>query len=449
MLKRNNANVSFARRTRNELCYLVLMVPLALLGFAYVLGTIGFGAALAITFVGLPFLAVTGLGARWIGSVHRGLARSLLGARVSAPPPFRYGGGFFGWLQAALIDGPSWRARAYLVVRLPLAFVGAYITWVFWVQGALWLTYPLWRQPSGRGRAPDNIGFDIAAMIFRGGGRPRRQLDHRFTVHFRHVYMDSWPRIVFVVVLGAIALLIAPWATRGLLWIDRWLIRTLLGRSANAQRLHELRIARAQAIDESAATLRRIERDLHDGTQAQLATLAMTLGQAKEKLEHRTDVPYDPQGALGLVDSAHRHAKEALLELRDIARGIHPPALDVGLDAALATLVARSAVPAELDSAMRHRPSKAIETIAYFTAAELLANVAKHSRARQAEVRVRTTDTLLSLTVRDNGVGGAKPGSGSGLPGLADRVRTVDGRLDISSPPGGPTIVSVELPLEP
>jgi signal transduction histidine kinase len=173
----------------------------------------------------------------------------------------------------------------------------------------------------------------------------------------------------------------------------------------------------------------------------------MTLGQAKEKLEHRDDVPYDPEGALGLVDSAHRHAKEALLELRDIARGIHPPALDVGLDAALTTLVARSAVATELHSDIRQRPNKAIETIAYFTAAELLANVAKHSHANRAEVRVSTADTLLSLTVWDNGVGGAKPGGGSGLLGLADRVRTVDGRLDISSPPGGPTVITVELPL--
>jgi signal transduction histidine kinase len=447
MLKRNNASVSFARRTWTELVYLVLMVPLALLGFAYVLGTLGLGVALAITFVGLPFLAVTGLGARRIGGVHRGLARSLLRQQVTAPPPFQYSGGFFGWMQAALRDGPSWRARAYLVVRLPLAFVGAYVVWVFWIQGAAWLTYPLWRQPSGRGRVPDDIVLDIAAMIFRGGARPNRQLDHRLTVHFRQTYMDSWPRILLVMLLGVIALLIAPWATRGLLWIDRWLIRTLLGRSANAQRMHELRMARAQAIDESAATLRRIERDLHDGTQAQLATLAMTLGQAKEKLEHRDDVPFDPDGALGLVDSAHRHAKEALLELRDIARGIHPPALDVGLDAALATLVARSAVATELNSDIRHRPNKAIETIAYFTVAELLANVAKHSGAQRADVRVATTDTLLSLTVRDNGVGGAKPGGGSGLLGLADRVRTVDGRLDISSPPGGPTLVTVELPL--
>src|SRR5262249_35648511 len=155
----------------------------------------------------------------------------------------------------------------------------------------------------------------------------------------------------------------------------------------------------------SATTLRRIERDLHDGTQAQLAALAMTLGQAKEKLEHRANVPFDPAGALDLVDVAHRHAKEALIELRDLARGIHPPALDVGLDAALATLVARSAVPTTLHTDLPTRPAKAIETIAYFSAAELLANVAKHSRARHAEVKVVARGGTLHLTVRDDGIG--------------------------------------------
>jgi signal transduction histidine kinase len=200
-------------------------------------------------------------------------------------------------------------------------------------------------------------------------------------------------------------------------------------------------------VDDSAATLRRIERDLHDGTQAQLATLAMNLGQAKEKLEHRSNVPFDPTGALELVDSAHRQAKEALIELRDIARGIHPPALDVGLDAALATLVARSAVPAELHTDIRDRPTKAIETIAYFSAAELLANIARHSQAQHATVDVTTRDGALRLQVSDDGVGDALPGTGSGLPGLHDRVRAVDGRLHVSSPAGGPTVVRVELPL--
>jgi signal transduction histidine kinase len=129
------------------------------------------------------------------------------------------------------------------------------------------------------------------------------------------------------------------------------------------------------------------------------------------------------------------------------AGGIHPPALDVGLDAALATLVARSAVPAVLCADIQDRPSRAIETIAYFSAAELLANVAKHRRAGQATVEVTARDGVLRLQVSDDGEGGARPGIGSGLPGLDHRLRAVDADLRISSPPGGPTVVRVDLPL--
>jgi signal transduction histidine kinase len=238
---------------------------------------------------------------------------------------------------------------------------------------------------------------------------------------------------------------------RGLAVLHRLLIRGLLGRRRGDERVRELEAARAQVVDDSATTLRRIERDLHDGTQAQLAALAMTLGQAKEKLERRPDVPFDPAGALDLVGVAHQHAKEALVELRDLARGIHPPALDLGLDAALATLVARSAVPATLRADIPTRPDQAIETIAYFSVAELLANVAKHSRATSATVDVGMRDGMLLMQVRDDGVGGAQigrsAGGGSGLLGLRGRVRAVDGELLVHSPTGGPTVIDVQLPV--
>jgi signal transduction histidine kinase len=147
------------------------------------------------------------------------------------------------------------------------------------------------------------------------------------------------------------------------------------------------------------------------------------------------------------VNEAHGHAKEALVELRNIVRGIHPPALDVGLDTALATLVARSPVPATLAVDTLLRASTAIETIAYFSVAELLANVAKHSHARGAAVTIDACDGRLRLAVRDDGIGGARVGAGSGLTGLADRVHAVDGNLDVSSPEGGPTVIVVDLPL--
>ena len=136
------------------------------------------------------------------------------------------------------------------------------------------------------------------------------------------------------------------------------------------------------------------------------------------------------------------------MELRDLARGIHPPVLDRGLGTALQTLAARSGVPVEVVIDLPQRPSAAIETIAYFCAAELLTNVAKHSGARHATLEAVHVPGLVRVRVRDDGRGGARIAGGSGLAGLAERIRTVDGRLDIASPPGGPTVVTIELPAQ-
>ena len=195
-------------------------------------------------------------------------------------------------------------------------------------------------------------------------------------------------------------------------------------------------------MEDSAALLRRLERDLHDGAQIRLATLAMTLGMAREKLGHDAD-----PAVRDLVDTAHQGAKDALVDLRNLARGIHPPALDNGLADALATLAAGSALPVELTVAIPHRPAPAIETIAYFCAAELLANAAKHSHANKIKIEAAERNGILLLRIIDDGRGGADPARGSGLAGLAQRVSTVDGRLDITSPPGGPTQITVKLPL--
>jgi signal transduction histidine kinase len=154
----------------------------------------------------------------------------------------------------------------------------------------------------------------------------------------------------------------------------------------------------------------------------------------------------DPQ-VRELVDAAHRGAKDALVELRNLARGLHPPALDNGLADALATLAAGSALPAELTTDIRQRPAPAIETIAYFCAAELLANAAKHSRANKITITVTASGDTMVLRVSDDGRGGADPAAGSGLSGLVQRVSVVDGRLEILSPPGGPTQVTAVLPV--
>jgi signal transduction histidine kinase len=213
-------------------------------------------------------------------------------------------------------------------------------------------------------------------------------------------------------------------------------------------RVRELERSRAYLVDDSAAQLRRIERDLHDGAQAQMVAVTMKLGLAVKKLNGMTGGAGqgDVERVLELVIAAHRGAKEAIAELRDLARGIHPPVLDHGLSHALTTLAERSHVPVELAIDLPERPSAAIETIAYFCAAELLTNVTKHSGARHVTLEAVHVPGLLRVRVSDDGRGGARVEARGGLAGVAERIKAVDGRLHLSSPPGGPSVVTVELP---
>jgi signal transduction histidine kinase len=216
--------------------------------------------------------------------------------------------------------------------------------------------------------------------------------------------------------------------------------------AAAAERARELQEKRARAVDQSAARLRRIERDLHDGAQVRLAALAMILGEVTENLEHADGGTGDDGHTRMQISAAHRNAVETLAELRDLARGIHPPALDRGLAAALSSLADTVSFPVDVTVRTRERPSAAIEAIAYFCAAELLANITKHSGASRAAIGVSDEGGRILIRVTDNGSGGAWPAPGGGLAGLCERVQTVDGHLGIDSPPGGPTSITIELP---
>jgi signal transduction histidine kinase len=216
--------------------------------------------------------------------------------------------------------------------------------------------------------------------------------------------------------------------------------------AAAAERARELQERRARAVDQSAARLRRIERDLHDGAQVRLAALAMVLGEVTENLEHAGGGTSGDGQIRMLISAAHRNAVETLAELRDLARGIHPPALDRGLAAALGSLADTVSIPVDVSVRTGERPSAAIEAIAYFCTAELLANITKHSGASRAAISVSDDQGRMLLTVTDNGSGGAWLAPGGGLAGLRERVQMVDGQLDIDSPPGGPTSITIRLP---
>jgi signal transduction histidine kinase len=224
--------------------------------------------------------------------------------------------------------------------------------------------------------------------------------------------------------------------------------RALLGPSRSArlaERVEELTESRSRVLAATLAERRRIERDLHDGAQQRLVSLAMELGMAREKLAT------DPAAARKLVEEAHGEAKRALADIRDLVRGIHPAVLsDRGLDAAISALADRCPVPVEVDVDLDGRPPEPVETTAYFAVAEALANVAKHSGASEARVTVRRErrpEDRVVIEVVDGGKGGANPETGTGLAGLADRLSALDGRLFVESPAGGPTRVRAELPL--
>jgi len=436
----------FTRRSWSELSFLTIGAPLAAIGFACVAGTLSAGLVLAVTFFGLAVLALSVRMARGFGGFHRQLARGLLDERIEDPEAFVARPGFLGWLQSALRDRTGWRSMAYLAIKVPLAALGILVGFAAWWDAFFCLTYPVW---GGAGAGNRVAVFGLPQVVFGPG--------------FFSAGDNGFAHGVGVFFAGIVFLFAAPWAVRVVVYLDRRVMRVLLAPDALAARVRVLERARAQSVDSSAATLRRIERDLHDGTQAQLVALAMRLGMAKEKLAVIGDMEADRDGVGGhgarteldqirqLVDDAHRGAKEAIVELRDLARGIHPPALDVGLEGALSTLAARSTVPTELTVTLHDRPTPAIEAIAYFCVAELLANVAQHAHASRASIMCTDHGQWLRLVVRDDGTGGAqlsRMGSlSSGLVGLTDRVHAVDGRLDIASPPRGPTVVTVDLPL--
>jgi signal transduction histidine kinase len=255
---------------------------------------------------------------------------------------------------------------------------------------------------------------------------------------------DTWHEVIPVAVAGVILLPLAPWVIRGVAALDAAVARWGLSPSrteALEEQIDTLRETQARSVDIAIADRRQIERDLHDGAQQRLLALGMELGMALEKFDS------DPDAARELVGDAHREARRAVAELRNLARGIHPAVLtDRGLDAALSALAARSPVPVHLEVELRERSPASIEATAYFIVAEALTNAARYAKASAVDVRVQLVGDRLRIEVADDGVGGAEELPGGGLAGLADRASSVEGSLRLTSPVGGPTIVAAELP---
>lgn len=391
---------------------LILSVPyLVLIVFAVV------GVALTpLAGVGLVLLGLCAIVAFGLAYLERARLAAFVGVDVPAPPAPSQATSFW---RRLVFNGRPWKALLHV------------------------LLISLWGLVAGTAVvASASAALASALLPAYAFALPDRRLDLPFG---RVLDRGDFPAVS---VAGLVALLLVlPLVSALLARVDVGLVRFLLGAGqteevdALSQRVETLRQTRERTVDSVEFERQRIERDLHDGPQQRLVALAMDLGMARQRLDS------DPDGARELLDKAHVAAKEAITEMRQVARGIHPPVLtDRGLDAALSALAARSPIPVGVQVTLPTRPSSTTEAIAYFCVSEALTNVAKHSRASRAWVRVETSAGMLVLTVSDNGRGGAQVGAGSGLIGLQHRVAAVDGRLSVQSPPGGPTQVTVWLP---
>ncbi|NQX34671.1 histidine kinase [Herbiconiux sp. VKM Ac-2851] len=384
-------------------------------------------------------LAIDGvLGVTWLT-----IMLSLLATGVSAVPAFGIGIGLL-WLTVQLGRGIRFverrRAEAlYGVVIVPPPVRPAATTFGGWLAGTFVESFgaTLWKG------ILHHLTTAVLGLLFLTLISGSIDLVGDLAAG-RLGETASNPALVALAAVLAAAVLVAYTAGAGLL--DRQLSVALLGASAKAaleQRVDRLQDARQGAVDSAQAERQRIERDLHDGVQPRLVSVAMTLGLARSKFAD------DPEGAKALLDEAHRETKESITELRHLARGIHPAVLtDRGLDAALSAVASHCTVPTSVRVDLPQRPSKETEAVLYFAVSEALANASKHSRASGCSVSVTATPTAVRAVVFDNGVGGAAlgRGGGTGLSGMADRVRAAGGTLTVDSPTGGPTVLTVEVP---
>jgi signal transduction histidine kinase len=371
----------------------------------------GWGLAVLYAAVALAGPALLLWGVRGFGALQRARFRAVLGVEI--PPPPRGAAGSWALRPVRAWRAPAtWRQLGYHLLALVGGTVGGLLVAACWsapVLAVAWFAGLL-------GDGPGVLGGLTAAL------------------------------------LSLAMLLAAPWVARGVARADEAAARVLLGPSRGeelAVRVETLARSRAEIVAATDAERRRIERDLHDGTQRRLVSLAMHLGMARASL---TDAP---EPVRQVIEQAHDEATEALAELRQLVRGLHPAVLDDrGLDAALSGIAANAPLPVRLRVDVATRCAPAVEAVAYFVVSEALTNVAKHADATHAEVSVERTGDRLHVVITDDGHGGATlspagtppDGGGTGLRGLTQRAAAVDGTLTVESPPGGPTVITVELP---
>jgi signal transduction histidine kinase len=405
---------SMIKTTGRNLAMIIGMFALSLAALV-VCGTLfSLGLGLLVVVVGLFILVGCLVVAGWSSR----MTMALLSYAGIMLPPTRYPGagpGFRGKLRR-LSYVQSWRDLLHVLVNFMLSTVTFSLA-LAWTAGGLGgVTYWFWSQWLPQ---PPNQG--LAALL----GYPGR---------FAEITLNT--------VLGALLLITAPFVLRGLVRLHGAVAYALLVDETPALReqVSELAQSRTAAGEAEVQTLRRLERDLHDGPQQRLVRLGMDLSAAQRRLDD------DPRQARALLDEALQQSQSALAEIRTLSRGIAPPILaEQGLEAAITALAARGTIPTSVE-VEDVQLSDAAQNAAYFVVAEALANMEKHSQARAASIEVRRVGALAVINITDDGVGGASPAKGHGLSGLVDRLAGVDGTLTVSSPSGGPTVLTATIP---
>ncbi|WP_439664695.1 sensor histidine kinase [Lentzea sp. HUAS TT2] len=404
-----------------------LLVRLRQLGWSLVLllGAAA-GASLATLWItstsvivlgaGIPLTLLATVLVRWFADLHRQWAGDRLGEPVPRsylplPPTWRR-------LWTILRDPASWRDWAWLVVNSLTIWVTSGLSVVIFLLGVAALIYPILYglTPPQVLRTPLGEGFRL----------------------------DSVQKSFALVPLGAVLLLLWYATSAPLANLNALVIRSLLGPTEQARlraRVAHLAATRAETVDAQAGELRRIERDLHDGAQARLVSLGMSLGLAKQLLDD------DPQAVRQMLSDAQTVTADALTELRDLVRGIHPPVLaDRGLDGALRALALVNPIETTVVTRLPGRLPAPVESAAYFAVSEALSNAIKHAGAGHIRIEVELTAGELVMLVSDDGRGGATVEAGTGLRGVARRLAAFDGTLTVHSPRGGPTEIRMSLP---
>jgi signal transduction histidine kinase len=396
--------------------YLLLTLGLGTTWFVSIVAALSAGVGAVITPIGIPLLLALLYGSRVAAQIERRLVRGLLGVDIPAAYRRPTRRGWWPGILTRLSDPQTYKDLAYLLIQFPLGIVWFTLTVTVTTAALGTITAPLWfwwLPDGGIDLGPWEVDTPLEALV--------AVLPGIALVVLAKLAVDLMGRVH------------ASWA--------RLVLAATPDPELTAQ-VVDARSAQARIIQAADAERRRIERDLHDGAQQRLVALSLKLGMARSKMSGG-----DGELARRLVEEAHEESKQALNELRDLARGIHPAILtDRGLGPALDELAGRAPLPVRVIAVPEARLPGPVEAAAYFIVAECLANVAKYAQASEATVLVRDDPDRVVVEVADDGVGGADPQGGSGLRGLADRVGALDGHLEVTSPPGFGTRVRAELP---